>query len=457
MKTLADFCIAVSGRYSKRSGKVSFLFLRVCVALLFFYAAFWLYHFPQDRLEIGAGASASAAVEFAGESSARAVSGIRNTMNLLARLPVLRQRRRAGMLIAPAAGRIDDFHLFLDSCELVIGQICLDVMQTHDYLVYLGEYPKVALNSVFTIFASNRGDSDDSVDAIFSPAVASGEHLARMRQQTGLARGAIDSAKNVLSGAVKTFVPVLLFLEEAFALNHEQAADSAAVENLFAAALGDDLFRGFMLKSMSGDVVAVAGDDSVFSLARDSRDCRAIAAFSPFFCGPVDYDKKSRRPVWWVAVPVRDSNRNPAGCLAALVDLSFLQRLSVRLFEQYGCRFVMTDARGVAIAHYQPQNVVESVNLDGSATLLKSEVSEKTVFARVRENKLTFIQAARRLKNQDMRFLPDWKIFVAVPAAQISGSDKLLLAGLVILLAALGVFALSYGFVQLLKYDNKEK
>jgi hypothetical protein len=117
----------------------------------------------------------------------------------------------------------------------------------------------------------------------------------------------------------------------------------------------------------------------------------------------------------------------------------------------------MTDARGVAIAHYQPQNVVESVNLDGSATLLKSEVSEKTVFARVRENKLTFIQAARRLKNQDMRFLPDWKIFVAVPAAQISGSDKLLLAGLVILLAALGVFALSYGFVQLLKYDNKEK
>lgn len=394
---------------------------------------------------------ATTALELSGEAVARTVVGVRNSLSLMARLPVMRTLKQTGRLVSGMRAIEKDLRLLLDSYEHTIAEVISQANKTHNNLLYYSELP-MALYRRLTIGIGLSHDPDGE-DEDLSFVDHAPPALEQMRRQTGLTREIIEKIAVLAYKLSDNLRSTSRFIDVLAISNVVTAEDIPAIESLFATGLNDDLLKALVLKNLHGGVIVQVGAGIADSLSRDNRDCRAIINGSPFFCGPTTYDKTGKRSVWWVAVPVRNEHRVPIACLTALIDLGFLNNLATKFKDDMGFSMIFTDHRHIIIGNSKLQLVAEQVSLNVPPT----HAAVKNMPWRILNGPDgRYLQMVKNLNSGDYRFLPQWKIFIKAQLQQSGRPGQFILPLCVILLAAAGLYVLSYGIVRIFIIMNGE-
>ncbi len=293
---------------------------------------------------------------------------------------------------------------------------------------------------------------EEEADGGFFSTVRQSE-LDQMHRQTGLAGKLINTCLNRLNDFAAVLHPVVSFIDSLGILNRAIIEDLPAVENLFAVTLNDDLIRALVLKNLQGTSMAQVGESIADRLSIDARDCRAITGGSPFFSGPVAYDKSGKRTVWWVAVPVRDETRTPVACLSGLIDLGYLSDISSLTTASSSLELYFTDQNQVVIGHRRSELVAEQVNL---GIPVVADVGVKKSWSKLKNDSGQFLQMSKNLKDLKFRHLPSWNVYVNVELQLPGRPGEFMLSVGVILLAAIGLYVLSCCVVRIFINMNGE-
>jgi len=426
-----------------RSGKAQTRYLAGLVAgLLMLVLAFWLYRFPQRQARLVAEARSQAIIQIAASAAARPAINVKNSLTLLARLPALRQFDPGIGLAEGIIGWRRDFALLLESFEAPMASMWQEFIDIGRGFEWWQGIPEAALMRFWNLgtFGSLQFESEEDLPPFGLASVSEEEH-ARISLMAGVVP---ETVRLLTAGFDRFFNPILQIVRciDYFpGLCSTGSSTAVPVHNLLALMLDDGHIRTLALKNLSGTVIAVAGDAELFASDPDDRDCQAIKNGIPFFCGPVIYDQQQKRPVWWVAVPVRNEQRQPVACLSAMVDISYLSEIADKTSSGPDS-LIFTERSGVAIGHHEPQIVAQQVNL--SAALLPiAEIEEKPISGISRRNDRVLLHTAAALKYSGMRYLPDWYVFIQTDLTQENSLDDYLILLCVILLAATGGYVLS--------------
>lgn len=442
---------------NSRSGKAQTRYLAGLVAgLLMLVLAFWLHRFPQRQARLVAEARSQAIIQIAVAAAARPAVNVKNSLTLLARLPVLRQFNTGRRLVEDIGEWRSDFTLLLESFEAPLASMWQEFIDAGRGLEWWQSIPDAALMRFWSLgtFGCLQFENEEDQPPFGLVSISEEEH-ARISLMAGIVP---ETMRWLTAGFDHFFVPLSQTLKFAGMLpGLYSSGDQPAtpVQNLLALMLDDGQIRALALKNLSGNILAVAGDAELFASDPDDRDCRTIKGGVPFFCGPVTYNQQQKRPVWWVAVPVRNEFRQPVACLSAMVDVSYLSEMADKTSSGPDS-LVFTERSGVAIGHHDPQIVAQQVNL--SAALLPiAEIEEKPISGVARRNDRVLLQTAASLKHSGLRYLPDWYIFIQTDLTHENYLDDYLILLCVILLAATGVYVLSCCVVRITNSSFEER
>ncbi len=442
MKTL-ESKTTKSGILSLKPGKLLAMTGIIASIAVFFLAA-WLYSFPENLVMEQSLQKAAGIVSLAAEIAARPAQQIRNSLSLIAKNPELRQIGNASTVLAWHHRVQSDLSLLLDSYEPFFGHI-YDRMLAFSYDIdYYGKLPAALMRRLAMIAGIHFPDSEEYDPAnMGQPSGLSDENLKRMSAQTGLVREKMADVRLQLSESCRVLLTIALTLEKMAGSGRRSLQDIVAVEDFFSAALNDEMLRVIVLKSLDGEILALVGDAPAGSVSLDSRDCRAIGGGSIFFSGPVGYDARRRHSLWWVAVPVRDENRDPVACLTAFVDVDFLSQAAEKIAEHSDIRLLFSDRSGTVIGHSDREAVARQVNMSSVLPSFVSEADRGFSSRFVRYDGRLLLQAGKSIKHGNVRHLPDWYVCYEQDLSMFAARSQFLVTVSVILLAAAGMYALS--------------
>lgn len=453
MKTLGLFAYR---KMEKRSGKVSLKIAGGMVAgLIMLLLGFWLYGFPQRQAYAMAEARSQSVIELGAAAAVKPVLNVRNSLTLLSKLPVLRDIRAEGFLTPEIVASCKDMRLLIDSFELPVADLWSAFSGVQRGIPYWKEIPDAMIRRFFRIVCFQLSSSEDVGDDFFLEfKSASEQDRARMLETTQLVPGTLQLFSDIVERVCLPMRFIANTVDKLPGFCSGKQHLSQPVESLFALMLDEGQLRTLVLKNLDGDVLAAVGDVDLIVGDSDNRDCRAITNGVPFFCGPVFYDQQRHRPVWWVAVPVRNDLREPVACLTAMVDISYLSQLA-DIMTSGPDRLIFVERSGVAIGHHDEQLVAQQVNL-GMSLLPVSQIEEKPVSMLIHRNYRTLLQTAASIKASGHRHLPDWFVYSQVDLTSITESESFIILVCAILLAAIGIYVLSCCVVNVLNSPHEE-
>lgn len=422
----------------------------IAASICVFFLAAWLYRFPERLAQEQALQRADGIVNLAAEIVVRPVQQLRNSLALMAKNPDLRQVASASVVVAWQQKVQGDLLLLLDSYEPFLGHLYEQILEFSRGIDYFLELPSALARRLATIAGMSFND-DESGDppAMLAPTSISEDELMRMNAQTDFVRAKVAAARQLLIDSCGYYLQAAVTIERLAGFGSQSLRDVAAVEDFFSAALNDEMLRAITLRSLDGEVLAITGDVSAESLRLDARDCRAIAAGSIFFSGPVGYDTRRKHALWWVAVPVRDENRNPVACLTAFIDVDFLCRAAEKIAETTGSRLIFSDLNGVVIGHADRETVAKQVNVSRVFPSFVREADRGFSCRFVRHDGRLLLQAGKSIRYGNVRHLPDWYVYYEHDLTGFATQSQFLVTLSVILLAAMGMYALSCCVVRL--------
>ncbi len=109
----------------------------------------------------------------------------------------------------------------------------------------------------------------------------------------------------------------------------------------------------------SGEIIADGRDGAYQDIKVNDRPYFRTAMSGKVSVGTIVRSKKTGKPVFMVAVPVKDPKGKMLGVLAAAVSLSFCNDKVCQLKVGQSGRSFMVDSRGVVIAHPDPKQVLK--------------------------------------------------------------------------------------------------
>ncbi|HAE38778.1 MAG TPA: hypothetical protein DCG57_09080 [Candidatus Riflebacteria bacterium] len=423
----------------------------IVLSIAVFFLAAWLYRLPERLVLAQAQQNAAGIVSLAAEVAVRPSQQIRNSLALMARNPEVRKLQNTSVVRAWQLGLQNSLSLLLDSYEPLLGHAYEKILMFAHDVDYLKELPQAMVRR-FALSAGLLPSLDNSYDEmiLLPPARLADKDLDRMYLQTSFAREQTAGIRQFFSDSSELWLAMIYQFEELAGFSRQTLSDIAAVEDFFSAALNDEIFRTIMLKNLDGTVLAATGDVSVNDLSLDARDCKAVKNGSIFFTGPVGYDTRRQRPLWWVAVPVRDENRNPLACLTAFVDSGFLSDAAARISQNADSRLIFADHTGSVIGHADRQVVAKRVNISKTMPPFASATEERNFTSRfVRQDGKFLLQAGKSIRHDNVRHLPDWFVCYEQELGKFTGQNEFLVTVSVILLAAMGMYVLSCCVVRL--------
>jgi len=436
---------------ANKTGRVLWFYsaFSAALAIVFFGFSFQLYRLSERTAFEQALNKSNLALDMAAESVASPINGLRHSLTLIARQPVLRKINSRGIIQTALKQSIKDFRLLTESFEFSLAEIFRIVFNYEDTSSYLKEIPAAAVRSFLALPAFFAGETiEASEDYLLLPESDKKQDYA---SKSRIAERLLSTLSETFASTLSILFPVAEIVESLIRAEKEALADQPAAENLLAVALVDDQIKGFVLKSLSGEVLAKVGDRVINTVLKDSRDCRAIQNGIPFYCGPVAYDRASNTTLWWVAVPVRNMLREPVACLTALIDVSFLSRLTVLLKSSHQIKTLFVDQSGILIGSDDKEMLGSRVDHNNQLPVIKGQA---VVSRRIRRDSIAILQAGRSVKNDRIRYLPDWNV-VSETSLQVFGSyGQKIIQVCVFLLAASGMYAISCCFVRTLKFLN---
>lgn len=419
------------------------------------FLAFWLYGFPQRHANAMAEARARSVTELGVAAAVKPVLNVKNSLYILSRLPEMRDFKAGGFLVPALKTRCDDLQLFVESLELPVANAWSVLLDFERSAAYWQEIPDALLRLFWKITTFQLTQSENDIeDFNFVAGSATADDKLRILASAQLVPFTLQLLSTGIDHFKFSFNSVAAFIDRLPGFCSARQSMSNPVESLFALMLDEGLLRAIALKNLEGEIIVEVGDTAVKNVDPDSRDCRAIVSGAPFFSGSIFYDQSGHRPVWRVAVPVRDENRNPVACLTALVDISFLSQLA-GLMTSGPDRLIFLERSGVAIGHHDELLVAQQVNLGRSLPLL-TQVSEKPVFQVVHRNGRTLLLTAASIKLSGFRHLPDWIVCSQMDLTSVTALENYIILICVILLAATGVYVLSCCVVRIMKSSREE-
>lgn len=422
----------------------------IIASIAVFFLAAWLYRFPERQIQTYSVQKAGGIVSLAAETAARPAQQIRNSLALMAKTPELRNIVSTSVFKTWQQRIQNDLSLLLDSYDPVFGLMYERFLAFSNDIDYFLALPQaLARRLAMTAGMSLPESEQDDPGAMLAPAKLSDADVDRMFRQTGFVREMVAAIRHSVAGLYENGLTMVPVLEALAGFGRQSLQDVAAVEDFFSAALNDDMLRVIMLRSLDGETLAMVGDLPADGLNLDARDCRAIAGGSTFFSGPVGYDSRRRHAIWWVSVPVRDANRDPVACLTAFVDIDFLCQAAEKVAENSESRLIFSERSGVVIGHADREAVARQVNMSSVFPSFVSETDRGFNSRFVRYDGRLLLQAGKSIRYGNVRHLPDWYVCYEQDLTGFSAQSQILVTVSVILLAAMGMYALSCCVVRL--------
>lgn len=403
----------------------------------------------------------------AADGIARGLFGARDTLRLLSRLPMMRQVRRTGWLSDRLVALETWTAELPDRCETgwqtwrelthALRQdlrLAVDVGLAglrrwfYDLGLLMAAEPWLddldgRLGGWLTGRAGNRGLGPFSI-LDFRGSIQRGE--------LALVEGLAEVMRSLLAGLA---VPVRL-LDAALIAGPRQPADLAEINRVLAVSLSDrDLIRSLTVRDLQGrrltGVTEIGDEIDLFT----GWMVRAAQANRSFYPGPVLFAEGLGRPLWQMAVPLRDQDRQPFALLTAQVDLGFLADLAGKTRVGQGTHLMVVDEEGVIIGHPRLSLIAAQANASRANPAVPAVLHGQEGVEELRVGGIPHFVAYRALKALDQNSLPGWGVLVLAPVAEVlpSGLASILVA---VAVAAGGLFILLYVSTMVLAWVEDE-
>jgi len=418
------------------------------------------YYVREDRTanvaEVGSQLNAMAGI--AADDVARALFGARDSIRLLSRMSAMRDCTRAGWVspfLSVFRSQTDEIAGALESyledgrrqvgsfrSDLALG---LDLFMAGIRRFFYDQGFLEACNpwlskveAAAAWFVGIRGSlappSEDGSN------FDSASNLNWARSGPGLAAAIRDS----LEFPFRVAEPVFSLIDKIFSRGPTTVSDPREVERLLAVSLSDrDLIRTVTVRSLAGKKIVSAteiGDEFDFLTGWIGRVARAGRSF---YCGPVFFDEGLGRPLWQMAVPLRDREREPFAMLTARVDLDFLGDLTEKARFGQTAYLMIVDEDGVIIGHPRHGMVVNQVNASKANPAVSAVLKGEEGIDELRLGGIPYLVAYRQLKKIDEHNLPGWGVLVLAPVSEMLPSPgKAIFLALAV--AAVALFILLY-------------
>lgn len=233
-------------------------------------------------------------------------------------------------------------------------------------------------------------------------------------------------------------------LDSSFGWGTMIPADPLESGRLLAATLNDrDLIRSVAVRGLDGRELAAVSEIGGMSMPSGGWWRRGLRQNRPFYTGPAVFDEGMGRPLWQAGVPLRDITREPEGILTAQVDLDFLSELAGRAKLTPGALLIVTDEEGVVIGHPKTSFVVNQVNLRHTHQAVTAALEGEEGESELRIAGVSYIAAWRSVRHGAGNRMPGWALVCLVPASELT-SDWYRTVLLSVLLASTALGALFY-------------
>ncbi|RCK78680.1 MAG: hypothetical protein OZSIB_1207 [Candidatus Ozemobacter sibiricus] len=423
----------------------------------------------QDREARAAGVRQrlGALATVAADGIARGLFGARDTLRLLSRLPMMRQVRRTGWLSDRLAALETWTAELPERCETgwqtwreLTHALRQDLRLTVDvglaglrrWFYDLGLLTAAEpwlddldgrLGGWLTGRAGNRGLGSSSVFDFGG---------STRRGELALGEGLAEAMRSLLAGLA---VPARL-LDAALVPGPLQPADLTEINRVLAVSLSDrDLIRSLTVRDLRGrrlaGVTEIGDEIDLFT----GWMVRAAQANRSFYPGPVLFAEGLGRPLWQMAVPLRDQERQPFALLTAQVDLAFLADLAGKTRLGQGTHLMVVDEEGVIIGHPRLSLIAAQANASRANPAVPAVLHGQEGVEELRVGGIPHFVAYRALKTLDQNSLPGWGVLVLAPVAEVlpSGLASILVA---VAVAAGGLFILLYVSTMVLAWVEDE-
>ncbi|HOT29748.1 MAG TPA: cache domain-containing protein [Candidatus Ozemobacteraceae bacterium] len=373
-----------------------------------------------------------------------ALSGAADSLQLLSRLPELRNTRRHGPA-AELAGNANSALLTLVS-DLAAAQtstsddlpLSSTIISFWNFMAPMVEYRLAAVR--------RRAYDVGLLPLLEILPIPENLELPPMRPLPAVSRrpGWADLAAVYAEWLERPLIATGLFLDSAFGWGGMVPADPQESGRLLAATLSDrDLIRSVALRSLDGKEVAEVSEIGGPTMPFGGWWRRGLRQNRPFFPGPAVFDEGMGRPLWQAGVPVRGAAREPEALLTAQIDLGFLGDLASRTRLTPGSMLIVTDEDGVVIGHPRPSLVVNQVSLRHTHQAVSAALDGEEGESELRIAGVSYVAAWRSIRQDGGNRMPGWALVFLIPASEMT-SDWFRTALLSVLLASAALGALFY-------------
>lgn len=433
--------------------KLFFNTVLLLLATMLIHSAVALYYSSWYRAVILAGKKAPALVELANEAVCSKVDTLRRQLAFLARQPVLKDLQQTDDVENKMLRLRAIITRVTSVAEPFVGFAYNELRSNYHNLLYWAEFPREIMLRI--LFDTGLFGSKDQFDDFFA---SQKNYISTDEEMIA----EVNVARNIIA-LLNEFIDVLFARARIFTAFYGQFAasearlpvDEAGARNFLVAALTDFKdFRAIVLKSFDGTIRTKAYNINPDFIASENEDVRAIASNAAFYGGNVLVEKSKELPLWHIAVPIRNQNREPIACLSALVDLSFLSTLSQTVADAPDQSLTFIDSSGQFISG--PNSFSES-ELGNEVVVAAMGAGARGVFRLSDYDKNNVFMAVKPVASDEYVFIPPW---IAVLCGTLFSYGAFADRGILIavfLLAALGGYALFYSIPGFFKIIVKEQ
>jgi len=370
-----------------------------------------------------------------------ALSGAADSLQLLARLPELRNMRRHGPA-AEIAGNVNSglltFVSNLAFCQPSASAATSSILSSWNTAAPVWEYHLASLRRrLYDVGLLSLFEILPIPEALEFPADTPQPPILRSPTWADVVAFYAECLERPL-------IVTGRFLDSTFGWGGMIPADPQESGRLLAVTLNDrDLIRSVALRGLDGKEVAGVSEIGGSAMPFGGWWRRGLRQNRPFFPGPAVFDEGMGRPLWQAGVPIRGTTREPEGLLTAQIDLGFLGDLAARVKPTPGSILIVTDEDGVVIGHPRPSLVVHQVSLRHTHQAVSAALDGEEGESELRIAGISYVAAWRSIRQDGGNRMPAWALVFLTPASEMT-SDWLRTVVLSVLLASAALGALFY-------------
>ena len=430
-------------------------FLLLSSLVIIYFSVTWVQRKQNARIDL-AKKRAETLLHVVVDDVSRAVGAVRNSMDLIAKMPVLRKFKKVGALKPIITEKKNELINLVSIYEPYFGYAYQEYLLSRKNMNYLSEIPGALGRRI--LFNTNFLKSDEEEPNLFEPPEPIKEDkYSLFVKRTSFAENIKDRLQNNIEATFEKFEDIAGRIDKLLGISVDVLSDPADAENLLAACMNyRDLILSYSASNLDGQIQAeVAENDSPFGMGNS-------AAFfghkkgQKFYSGPAIYDEKSKQPLWSVSVPLRDRNRKQMGYLSSLVSLKFLSKISEKCSFRKGVTLFFVDNEGIAIGHPDKSMVINQINMTHANPAVKNVIAGEKASLLAEVNGKDYVLSYGPLNSFDSPQNPEWGVIIMATVSELSGSIVIMMTLGVIILAAIGVYVLFYVSGQLMYLLDEE-